>query len=175
MKKIAAICLLLIAFYSMLSFVVFKMQQFAIYREVKNLVKTNVDDCKLVHFQLLEQDYKRLDWEKPDKEFKLNNKMYDVIKFEKVNDTIYLSCINDVQEENLIENYLSQNNHHLNPNKSKSKNIKTITSKISYFISNESRIKKLFVDRNNILFTSTENQLVTGFISIQTPPPRIFS
>ncbi|MEI7594192.1 MAG: hypothetical protein WCK02_00475 [Bacteroidota bacterium] len=171
MKKIAAVCLLLIAFYSMLSFVVFKMQQFAIYREVKRLVKTNVEESKLAHFEFSEKQFKQLDWEKPDKEFKLNGNMYDVIKKKITNGKIQLACIHDTQEEALIESYLDANNHQLNPNKNKTKNIKNISSRISPFLITEKIIIQKSI-ANTFKCKVIHNQLyVNVFLTINSPPP----
>ena len=49
-----------------------------------------------------------LQWEEQDKEFYLKGQLYDVARIEKQNDRVYLYCLNDKKEEQLLAEFSRQ-------------------------------------------------------------------
>jgi hypothetical protein len=83
---------------------IFKYKQSIIRSEIKSAIKKGVPKEQLVDFRfhMQEQSWINLEWTKPEKEFRFNNQMYDVVETHKSNDTIYFKCIHDVKESGLF-------------------------------------------------------------------------
>lgn len=84
---------------------VFKYKQARIRSDIKRAIKEGVPEDELVDFRFYtkEESWINLEWTKPDKEFRFNNQMYDVVETHKSNDTIYFRCIHDVKESGLFQ------------------------------------------------------------------------
>lgn len=83
---------------------IFRYKQSVIRSEIKRAIKEGVPEDELVDFRfhIKEESWKNLEWTKPEKEFRFNNQMYDVVETQKSNDTIYFKCIHDVKESGLF-------------------------------------------------------------------------
>ena len=83
----------------------FKYKQSKIRSEIKRAIKEGVPEDELVDFRFYtkEESWINLEWTKPEKEFRFNNQMYDVVETHKSNDTIYFRCIHDVKESGLFQ------------------------------------------------------------------------
>lgn len=97
-------------------FLVFKYQQNTIRKEIKSQIKSGVDENELHIFEITPAFLKKIKWTKAGKEFRINNRLFDVVKREHQNGKFVLKCINDIQEtelfaqlENQIKNRLAQN------------------------------------------------------------------
>lgn len=96
---------------------------------IKHQLKAQIPANKLHKFQLTQAEFNALQWNKIDKEFQLENRLYDIVSKSKKGDSIILMCINDTEEESLfvrldelVNNQLQnqqQNQNHKN-NKSNS-------------------------------------------------------
>lgn len=86
-------------------FSIFKYKQARIRSDIKRAIKEGVPEDELVDFRfhIQEESWINLDWTKPDKEFRFNNQMYDIVASHKSNDTIYFKCIHDVKESGLFQ------------------------------------------------------------------------
>ncbi|HBF87870.1 MAG TPA: hypothetical protein DDX39_04430 [Bacteroidales bacterium] len=120
MKKIIPILFVFILlFYSFGYFIVFKSIQYSIRKEIKLLTRQHVDVNSLECFEF-EQSY--LDnpdndfrWVKV-KEFRYKGKLYDILKTEKTQNQVKLYCINDTDEEMLVDNFLKYSDDLANTN-----------------------------------------------------------
>lgn len=84
---------------------VFKLKQKKIRSDIKRAIKEGVPENELVDFRFhtKEESWINLEWTKPEKEFRFNDQMYDVVETHKSNDTIYFKCIHDVKESGLFQ------------------------------------------------------------------------
>jgi hypothetical protein len=103
LQRIIAILILLVLLTGLGGyFVVFKVEQFALRREMKERIKSSVPDTELQHFAFSKHNASRLDWERKAKEFRLNGKMYDVVRTEVKGDTVHFFCVRDDKETKLF-------------------------------------------------------------------------
>lgn len=88
-----------------LQFGIFRYRQANIRKDIKRAIKEGVPKDQLVDFifHTQEESWINLDWTKPEKEFRFNNQMYDIIETRKSNDTIFFKCIHDVKESGLFQ------------------------------------------------------------------------
>jgi hypothetical protein len=108
LKKFVSILLAALILYNMLGYmVVFQSYRFAIRKEVKRRIKNTVPENELIVIRLTAEDmrsgkngYKKLDRN----EFRLSDKLYDIVKRSATGDTTVFYCINDKQEEQLFAN-----------------------------------------------------------------------
>lgn len=110
MKLRAAISLLLFTAMIYLTsgyFVVFKLQQFHIKREVKQRLKAGVPESRLTLVKI------PVEWEKSGSsqfqrihagEFRYHGEMYDIVRSEAKGDTTFYYCIHDKEETKLFAN-----------------------------------------------------------------------
>lgn len=94
--------ILLVLFQAGGFFVVFKVQQSIIRKEVKQAIKKGVDEKNLVSIFMDQNTNNEIVW-KNSHEFMLNGRMYDVVRTEKVNGTIKYLCLDDNQETELFK------------------------------------------------------------------------
>lgn len=147
MKRTFAILLILIILFNFIgTFLTFIYVQKSIKKQVKWLIINNLPEDKLKTFVFpdnkIEQKKLGVIWIHS-KEFKYNNRMYDIVKEEKIDDKIQYLVFDDSKETDLINNYLeNSNSNNLFANNPKLKNIKLfkfdylpdkILSKISLF------------------------------------------
>jgi hypothetical protein len=82
----------------------FEVSHFLIRKEVKTLIKQGVPEENRIIFTFSSSEIKSLDWVKKN-EFRLGNRMYDVIQSRKLRDgTTEFQCISDTQEDVLFAN-----------------------------------------------------------------------
>lgn len=88
-----------------IQFGIFKYRQANIRKDIKHAIKTGVPDDQLVDFifHTKEESWINLDWTKPEKEFRFNNQMYDVVQKRENADTVFFRCIHDVKESGLFQ------------------------------------------------------------------------
>ena len=81
----------------------FEWQRRAVKQEIKMRLKAGVPQNERTPFQITEAQYAALDWVKPQREFRLNGRFYDVVELKAQTDgTLLLSCIDDRQETELF-------------------------------------------------------------------------
>ncbi len=116
MKKLLSISLLFILISPLLfNYLNIKLQIKSYKRAFKQKIISKIDDKELVKLKFHQNEIKKLGW-KHIKEFEYNKNMYDVIKFDKNNDTITYWCWIDNEEtklnnqlKNLLTEFLIQN------------------------------------------------------------------
>lgn len=149
-------------------FVLFKLYQHSIKKEIKRKIKNNVPETELTFFTFSVSDINKIEWEKKGKEFWLRGNLYDVVKKKETNDSITFYCINDRMEKELFANLEEQINRQMNSNAH----------------SNNTPIKKLqsdyFFSQNELQFSFTKihclqlqmkDQLLKGYLSETLQPP----
>jgi hypothetical protein len=103
LKQITSILLLFIFLHNAIGVgVIFKLQQQQVRREIKRQLRRRVADNELRCFNLSKSDYRQLNWVRLDDEFQLEHEMFDVVRKEQKNDSVFLFCINDKQEARLF-------------------------------------------------------------------------
>jgi hypothetical protein len=82
----------------------FEMSHYLIRKEVKTLIKQGVPEENRIIFTFSSSEIKSLQWVKKN-EFRLGNRMYDVIQSRKLSDgSMEFQCISDTQEDVLFAN-----------------------------------------------------------------------
>ncbi len=153
-------------------YIVFNMIQFQVKDEVKHILKHSVPQEDLVLISISDADESQLIWTKPNKEFRFQGEMYDIVDIiKKGNKTLY-RCLHDFKESKLfahldvhINNYIAHNAEQQN----KAKSFFNVMAKLFFFQSEESQI----VGKDpieNVYYHYTENyKSVT--IDLLNPPP----
>ncbi|OGU39246.1 MAG: hypothetical protein A2X61_07110 [Ignavibacteria bacterium GWB2_35_12] len=103
-----------------------------------------------------------------DDEIKIHNSMYDIISVKETSDSIIFTCINDKEEEKLIEKYMEKENN--SDSKSKQSIFKNLKP-FSVFIVTEMK-------NNFVLYSVSEPESKTGtnfyksiITDVLSPPP----
>ena len=113
------------------------------------------------------------EWEKLNKEFRFNGKMYDVEKSEIKGDSIYFKCYYD-HKENILEEIMAL--YFYNNKKDKTHNISNHLMFWGLYSESIENIKKI---QNNaatdIPLLKTEDGVINHIKDVLTPPPRIIS
>ena len=111
------------------SFVILKIQQHHIRREIVHQIKQGISEKELIHITVSSENENQLIW-KDKEEFSYKGTMYDIVHVEILNEnTKVYHCISDSQETNLIAKY----NKELQKTQ-KDKNRRTNTVKTVKFI-----------------------------------------
>lgn len=172
---IAFLLIFLFAFHLNGQFLVFKLFEYKIKKEIKTRIKAGVPEEELVLLKipkLLEEnpnkDFTRIH----EKEFRYKGEMYDIVNQEDKVDTTYYYCIHDVKESNLFANLESMIADELN-NPEKKKELSSVTNILTgVYIKSEtgfllkpltSEIKFIFLPFK--IFSIQQNPL--------TPPPKL--
>ncbi len=154
-------------------FLFLKYKQNAIRNDIKTQIKRGVSEEDLVFFKFSKNDpeFINLNWTKPDKEFRYNNEMYDVVRSKISDTTIEYSCIHDVKESGLFKNLDDLASKH--PDNKNIKNLLLILSQFQ-FINNYSIIKPHFMRAESKRLTITSITFFYNSLSIEpiAPPPK---
>ncbi len=107
-----------------------------------------------------------------EREFRLNNEMYDVLYKTESNDTLTLYCFRDVKEENLIIEFLGFIAEHTNENSASSTLIsRAVMFGFALFFPEYHNSNYLFAEADLIPLPFPSKTLA-GLQSVETPPPR---
>lgn len=150
--------------------IVFKITQIQIKKEVKREIKSKIKSSDLHLISFSKKDFEQINWIEEEKEFVLNNKMYDIVKKEMSDNMVLLYCIDDKQETQLFSNLDAHINKHLTNDKSSKKStLKVIddNQKVLPASSNMVINYYTFIDHQ----TAYSLQLFSVDLSLPTPPP----
>ena len=173
LRKSIAILLLILFAYNIFGFYYcFIYKQNKIRSEIKTQIKNNVPQEQLIILTFTKKQVKKLAFQ-DENEFRLNGKMYDIVKTTIKNNIITYFCINDVQEEELFESLNEQVSNNLDnilhKNNFKKNYIKTINDffieEYNYKYNNELILLKI----NYLISESINCRLIPPFV----PPPKI--
>ena len=122
MRKLTLLLLLFVFLQPSIYFVVFRVQQYQIRREIKLKIKNGVPEDELVllklHKNAPEKRSNLMLWLFK-KEIRLDGKMYDVVRQEEHGDTVWHFCILDEQETVLFASLDNQIRQEMNHNPAK--------------------------------------------------------
>lgn len=107
--------------------IVFKITQIQIKKEVKRELKSKVKSTDLHLISFSKNDLDKINWMEEEKEFLLNNKMYDIVKKEISENSVLFYCIDDKKEAELFANLDVHINKHLKNHSSSQKNTIKVT------------------------------------------------
>jgi hypothetical protein len=106
MKKILAAALFLILIIGAeVPYLIFRIQQEKIRKEIKIQIHRNLPEDQLVLFRVNSTEISSLRWIKKDKEFRKDGDLYDVVKSEQDGHFTNYYCIKDEKEEKLISDF----------------------------------------------------------------------
>lgn len=149
------------------------MIQFQVKDEVKSLLKHSVSHEDLVLISIENSESSLLTWTKPNKEFRYQGQMYDVVEKEIKGSKTEYRCLHDFKESKLFEhldihikNYISHHPEQQN----KTKNLLNIMAKLFFFQRNTLSLK------SNCLTKKTHAIFIQNYQSIaldlRYPPPQ---
>ena len=119
---------------------------------------------------IIAENYKNeIRWEDKGKEFSLNGVMYDVAKIIKKNDRTYLYCINDKKEKELLDDFLKAVDHNQANGKQSSNILKSLVPDLIVLSFDEALTISHYTQR----FFVKDEEAVSSYIKISTPPPRV--
>jgi hypothetical protein len=173
MKKIIFYLLFSIFIYQIGGYIIsFSIMKYSIKSEMKSKIKKSLNANEYQFFNLnkisKENSFK---WEKKDKEFWYNGRIYDIVKIEKSG---ILKCIDDIQEKKLFQNLDSYVNGFFTKNPNGKKAMQSINS---LFFAVFLPSKEIVIpQRYCILTTSIPTDIVIfntdRTLSVVSPPPR---
>jgi len=103
MKKLAVFSLLAIFLFNSVGyFIVFKIAQTEVRKEIKTRLKLTVPQAELIAIEINKSDIKNIHWEKENKEFYYSDHLFDVVKTKETPNSIIYYCIDDKKERNLF-------------------------------------------------------------------------
>ena len=113
----------------------------------------------------------KLEWE-DDHEFRLDEKMYDVIEQKTENGKLIIRCISDEKETALVKEYEAMNKNEMSGNSPGSKTI-TLINLFSYYLPAENSLS--FTSEMNVFQASflLPDNISKGHKKIFTPPPQV--
>ncbi|MBM3186996.1 MAG: hypothetical protein FJZ67_11910, partial [Bacteroidetes bacterium] len=102
MKRLFSFLFLIVFFWQLAGFFVyFEIERYHVRKDIKLAIKQSLPQNEFKQFNFTEIEFQHLTWIN-DHEFKMNGRMYDVVKKYK-NDAGYsISCIDDIQETRLF-------------------------------------------------------------------------
>ncbi|NPD45594.1 MULTISPECIES: hypothetical protein [unclassified Lentimicrobium] len=174
MKKAFSILFLFVFLYNLVGYyIVFNMVQFQVKDEVKYLIKHFVPQEELVLISIENSKSYLLAWTKPNKEFRYQGQMFDIVEKQIKDNKIIYSCIHDFKESKLFENldiHIKNYISHHPEQQNKTKNLLNIMAKLFFFqrntllLESHSRIKKI-----NTIYIQNYQSIV---LDLQYPPPQ---
>lgn len=115
-------------------------------------------------------------WEDNNTEFKLDGKMYDVVRFKKEQGKVFVVCISDEKEDGIIASFANSVKKNVDDNSGNSNSGKTpIKVSIKDWAFEEKLIEPasaiiLKTEKRNIDYSE---QAIDGYSKIVSPPPNI--
>lgn len=174
MKKFAVFTLLSIFIFNTVGYyIVFKVNQFEVRKEIKSRIKLSLPLEELTAIHIEKNKIENILWVKKNKEFYYNKILYDIVKTDETNTSTTFYCISDEKEQALFTNLDEHINLYIsstdNKNNSTSKKLKEHVVKIYFihsfvFCFNESAILHKFAALK-MNFTSESPE-------INSPPPK---
>jgi|10_taG_2_1085330.scaffolds.fasta_scaffold06222_3 hypothetical protein len=176
LKKSLSILLLSLLIFNMTGiFIVFKIEQAHIRKSIKHQIKAGIPEEELHIFNLSKVEYIKLDWVRPDIEFRKNKEMFDIVHMKSLNDSVRLYCVNDKEEsilfaqlDKMIKKKMQQESNSLNSPINKVLKLFNLI-----YISNQTENKSLTYYRmNKKSYHYFTNLYDSPLIKQPSPPPK---
>ncbi|MBR9860078.1 hypothetical protein GYB22_04915 [bacterium] len=171
MLRINAILLSLLILLSVVGpFPVFHVLRHRAQREIKHQIKSGVPKSEL--HTLAFHKSQSPQWVKKDREFRLNQTMYDVVHTLERGDSIIYQCVNDTQETALFKNLsVMLGALYANPNSDQSKQTKVVQNVLQFKYLQTSQHKSDLNIQNTIVFLALKEEWDSEYLAPDTPPP----
>ena len=157
-------------------YIVFQLVQFQVRDEVKTRLKYSVPESDLVLISIDDGSDSLLIWVKPEKEFRYQGQMYDIVKLKKTKFKTLYYCLQDFKESKLFEHLDRHINNYIahNPDQqNKTKNLLNTMAKV-FFIPKD----MLWIMKESF-FTINDTYYIQNYQSISLdighPPPKVAS
>lgn len=154
-------------------YIVFNMIQFQVKDEVKQQLKHSVSQEDLVIISIDYTDASLLTWTKPNKEFRFQGQMYDVVDKEVKGTKALYRCLHDFKESKLfahldmhIKNYIAHNPEQQN----KAKNLFNVMAKLFFLQWEELSLEAKSTIRINHTFYIQNYKSIA--LDLRNPPPQ---
>ncbi|HEX8461372.1 MAG TPA: hypothetical protein VF623_08075 [Segetibacter sp.] len=172
MQKFAIIFfLILITYLNIGGYLHLKVEKEIARYEMKERIIKDIPDSLLTVFELNELQ-NRLTWKEEGKEFWIGQDLYDIVKMSVINNKTYVFCINDENEEKVIEDY-QKNVSKKSPQSNTAKNT---TSFFSAVFLNEAVATISNIGLNNLThFDTISTDILQQDKKILSPPPKDFA
>jgi hypothetical protein len=119
LKRSIAILMLLLLFVGLNGYyLVFKIEQRQVRKEIKQKIKNKIPDNELHIIVVDASNIGEIEWEKENKEFKYHGDLFDIVRSEIIQNGTRYYCINDHQEKRLftrLDELVSEQNDPANP------------------------------------------------------------
>jgi hypothetical protein len=169
---IASGMILLLISHGIIQFGMFELVQTNLRSESTERINRGIPQHQQVIFRFGVEDYRdkssQINWKDKD-EFRLDGKMYDIIKKETSGDSVYLYCIIDREESDLYS-ILDKLIEDDSENSDKENRINNYFSHF-YSYSPQNNFHKIYQSENRY-FGRIVISLLEGDLSLGTPPPR---
>lgn len=175
MKKVFSIVLLVTFCYNWFGYwLIFKYNQ----AQMKAIMQKNIqkeDNFLPSELTLIKISIKNIAkntnfiWQEANKEFTYHNEWYDVINSFTKNDTLFLYCVHDIDEEVFVNTFENNQVYHLSMQKAKLHKLLLIES---YFICYEALLFTFFLKKTTY-FNNFIIKKYNFFPKIPFPPPQI--
>ena len=98
MKRLFSFLFLIVFIWQLAGFFIyFEIERYHVRKDIKRAIKHSLPQNEFKQFYFTEKELKELTWIN-DHEFKMNGRLYDVVKKNKSNVGFSVSCIDDIQE-----------------------------------------------------------------------------
>lgn len=176
MKKIISFILLGVLLFNLFGY--FALQQIGRWmarEEFEEKLMQNIDEKELTKFEFTDAEYKKIDWEEKEKEFKQNGEFYDVVKIEKKDKKTTVYCINDKKEAELMAHYdkLIDEQNDRNSNKDIQKIFKFLFQNLYNLETNHFLFTPKSIEKKKAHYTYNSN-LESIDLNLLSPPPKFF-
>lgn len=155
-------------------FVVFKIEQTQVRKEIKHQIKSGLRENDLHLFVYSKKEFEQFDWVRKDLEFELNNEMFDIVRSENKDDTVLLYCVNDKEEtllfaqlDEMIRKKMEQeSSSSQNSSRKLVKFFKLFNCILPQF---ENKYQSEEADQNT--FSELISHYLSPYIKVSSPPP----
>ena len=176
MKKLTAISILSLIILSQWGYYCFySFQLYEVKKEAKTRMLQNIPE-KFLNVVNVQERADAIVWEDNNTEFKLDGKMYDVVRFKKEQGKVFVVCISDEKEDGIIASFANSVKKNADDNSGNSNSGKTpIKISIKDWAFEEKLIEPasaiiLKTEKRNIDYSE---QAIDGYSKIVSPPPNI--
>ncbi len=156
-------------FYAILSF-----EHEEIREKVEQKLIKSLNKSELVCVVDNDKNFPKIEWERPEKEFRFEGNLYDVVYKEKAFEVTYYYCLSDKDEtilEAKIDKLLENETKHL-PLGSQSKSMLNFLSEPSTIHQNPTFYFNYFIDKKSSIFPNLSVFYPTDFVSKLKQPPQ---
>lgn len=176
-KYISAIMLFLLILHGSLHLFVLKIFQTQHKEQVYELISSRSYQEDIVLFKFNKYEFDKglnyIEWTE-ENEFRIEGEMYDIVRKEITEDTVYLYCFYDREESNLYNSIIKVLNNLIENDRATTSNVTSIITLLSEFYSNTNEAANdSWLNLNRMYFPAIAFNTLDGEHYLNTPPPRL--